>query len=103
MAWHMRSTRSVASSPEIVYRYYTDPSTWGDWAHNTRGATGGLVANAEFRFALAPPGTLDSLTLRAGRSYGRAALGAPRSLTERGCSLHRDFNPSSDHRILRSG
>jgi uncharacterized protein YndB with AHSA1/START domain len=41
----MRSTRSVGSSPEIVYRYYTDPSTWGDWAHNTRGATGGLVVS----------------------------------------------------------
>ena len=44
MAWYMRSTRSVAASPETVYRYYADPSTWGDWAHNTRGASGAPVA-----------------------------------------------------------
>ena len=44
MAWYMRSTRAVAASPEAVYRYYADPSTWGDWAHNTRGASGDPVA-----------------------------------------------------------
>lgn len=44
MAWYMRSRRAVAASPETVYRYYTEPSTWGDWAHNTRGASGAPVA-----------------------------------------------------------
>jgi uncharacterized protein YndB with AHSA1/START domain len=38
MAWHMRSTRSVGASADVVYGYYTDPSTWGRWAHNTRAA-----------------------------------------------------------------
>lgn len=44
MAWFMRSRRSVAASPETIYRFYADPSTWKDWAHNTRGATGEPVA-----------------------------------------------------------
>lgn len=39
MAWFMRSTRSVAASPETVYAFYVEPQTWGRWAHNTRGAS----------------------------------------------------------------
>lgn len=38
MAWYMRSSRRVAASPEAVYGFYADPSTWGSWAHNTRQA-----------------------------------------------------------------
>ncbi len=38
MAWYMRSTRPVAATPETVYSFYATPSTWGRWAHNTRGA-----------------------------------------------------------------
>jgi len=39
MTWTMRSTRRVDAAPEAVYRLYTDASTWGSWAHNTRGAS----------------------------------------------------------------
>jgi hypothetical protein len=39
MAWYMRSRRPVAASPDVVYRFYADPSTWGRWAHNTRRAS----------------------------------------------------------------
>lgn len=35
MTWSMESEFEAAVRPEDVYRYYTDPSTWGSWAHNT--------------------------------------------------------------------
>ena len=42
MTWSMDNVLEAAVHPEDVYRYYTDPSTWGRWAHNTawgRGTT----------------------------------------------------------------
>jgi uncharacterized protein YndB with AHSA1/START domain len=42
VTWSMDNVREAAVRPEDVYRYYTDPSTWGSWAHNTawgRGTT----------------------------------------------------------------
>jgi hypothetical protein len=39
MAWYMRSRRRVAASPDTIFRFYADPSTWGRWAHNTRRAS----------------------------------------------------------------
>ena len=38
MPWRMESTRDVASTPDVVYELYTDPATWGRWAHHTRSA-----------------------------------------------------------------
>ena len=36
MRWSMESDREAEVAPADVYRLYADPSTWGDWAHNTK-------------------------------------------------------------------
>lgn len=48
MAWYMHSAQQVAAPSGTVFAYYVDPSTWGKWAHNTRGAraTGAIVDGA---------------------------------------------------------
>ena len=38
MPWRMESTHEVSAPPDAVYRLYTDPTTWGRWAHHTRSA-----------------------------------------------------------------
>ncbi len=38
MAWSIRSVREASLTPSQVFRFYTDPSTWGRWGHNTRWA-----------------------------------------------------------------
>src|SRR5512141_660699 len=44
MSWSMVSEHEADVSPDDVFRYYADPSTWGRWAHNTRwGKAGGPV------------------------------------------------------------
>ena len=35
MSWSMESRHEAAVAPADVFRYYADPATWGDWAHNT--------------------------------------------------------------------
>ena len=35
MSWSMESTLEAAVAPADVFRYYADPTTWGQWAHNT--------------------------------------------------------------------
>jgi hypothetical protein len=35
VTWSMESVLEAAVQPDDVYRLYTDPSTWGSWAHNT--------------------------------------------------------------------
>jgi uncharacterized protein YndB with AHSA1/START domain len=35
MTWSMESVHEAAVAPADVYRYYADPATWGEWAHNT--------------------------------------------------------------------
>jgi len=38
MSWSIESTREADLAPADVFVLYTDPSTWGSWGHNTRGA-----------------------------------------------------------------
>lgn len=38
MSWSMESVREAELTPAEVFSFYLDPSTWGSWAHNTRGA-----------------------------------------------------------------
>ena len=38
MAWSIESVREAALTPADIFGLYMDPSTWGSWAHNTRGA-----------------------------------------------------------------
>ena len=45
MTWAMVSEIDADVVPDDVFRLYTDPSTWGDWAHNTRWGR----ARGEFR------------------------------------------------------
>jgi hypothetical protein len=35
MSWSMESMHDAAVGAADVYRYYADPATWGEWAHNT--------------------------------------------------------------------
>jgi len=35
MTWSMQDTHEAAVEPADVFRLYTDPATWGQWAHNT--------------------------------------------------------------------
>jgi hypothetical protein len=35
MSWSMDSTHEAAVAPADVFRYYADPASWGEWAHNT--------------------------------------------------------------------
>jgi hypothetical protein len=39
MSWRIESTRDVEATPEVVYDFYTNPGTWGQWAHHTKGAS----------------------------------------------------------------
>ena len=36
--WMIRSSSLAAVPPEAIYALYVDPSTWGEWGHNTRWA-----------------------------------------------------------------
>lgn len=36
MTWSMVSEIEVDVAPGDVFRFYADPATWGDWAHNTK-------------------------------------------------------------------
>lgn len=38
MSWSIDSVREADLAPADVFKLYTDPSTWGSWGHNTRGA-----------------------------------------------------------------
>ena len=38
MSWSMESVREAALTPAEIFSLYVDPSTWGDWGHNTRWA-----------------------------------------------------------------
>jgi hypothetical protein len=38
MSWSIESVRGAELTPADVFRFYTDPSTWSAWAHNTRAA-----------------------------------------------------------------
>ena len=38
MPWSIEAVREADVSPAEVFRYYTDPSTWPRWGHNTRWA-----------------------------------------------------------------
>ncbi len=40
MTWSMENAHEAAVAPADVFRYYADPATWGDWAHNTAWARG---------------------------------------------------------------
>ena len=35
LSWSMENVREAPVVPGDVYRYYADPGTWGQWAHNT--------------------------------------------------------------------
>ena len=35
MSWSMESTHDAVVASADVFRYYADPATWGEWAHNT--------------------------------------------------------------------
>jgi hypothetical protein len=35
MTWSMEDTHEAAVAPADVFRFYADPATWGQWAHNT--------------------------------------------------------------------
>ena len=36
MSWSMTSIRDAKVDAADVYRFYADPTTWGDWGHNTK-------------------------------------------------------------------
>ena len=38
MVWSIESVRTANLAPADIFSLYTDPSTWGSWGHNTRGA-----------------------------------------------------------------
>ena len=38
MSWSIESVHEAALTPSQIFRFYTDPSTWGSWGHNTRWA-----------------------------------------------------------------
>ena len=40
MTWSMEDTHEAAVASADVFRYYTDPASWGAWAHNTAWARG---------------------------------------------------------------
>jgi uncharacterized protein YndB with AHSA1/START domain len=46
MSWSMESTHESAVAPGDVFRYYADPATWGQWAHNTAWGRGILPLEA---------------------------------------------------------
>ena len=35
MTWSMENVYEAAVAPADVFRYYEDPASWGEWAHNT--------------------------------------------------------------------
>jgi hypothetical protein len=35
MSWSMESVHEAAVAPADVFRFYVEPATWGQWAHNT--------------------------------------------------------------------
>ena len=41
MTWSMENVYEAAVAPADVFRFYADPATWGDWAHNTAWARAG--------------------------------------------------------------
>lgn len=38
MSWSIDASADAPLSASEVFAFYTDPSTWGDWGHNTRWA-----------------------------------------------------------------
>ena len=48
MTWSIESVRHADLPAAAIFRFYTDPSTWPSWGHNTRGARaeGALVEGA---------------------------------------------------------
>jgi hypothetical protein len=48
VSWTIARTHEAALTPSQIFRFYTDPSTWGSWGHNTRWAraTGPVVEGA---------------------------------------------------------
>ena len=34
--WTIRSSAEAPVPPERIFAFYTDPTTWGSWGHNTR-------------------------------------------------------------------
>jgi Polyketide cyclase / dehydrase and lipid transport len=38
LQWSIESVREAALTPAEIFRFYVDPSTWGEWGHNTRWA-----------------------------------------------------------------
>ena len=38
VAWSIEAVAEARLSPERVFAFYVDPSTWGEWGHNTRWA-----------------------------------------------------------------
>lgn len=36
--WTISSSSIVPLPPKAIFAFYVDPSTWGDWGHNTRWA-----------------------------------------------------------------
>lgn len=47
--WQIESSREVAAPSEAVWRRYTEPATWPEWAHNTVAASfpRGVVQGSE--------------------------------------------------------
>ena len=48
MPWSIERIHEAALTPSQIFRFYTDPSTWGRWGHNTRWAraSGPIVEGA---------------------------------------------------------
>ena len=38
MAWSIEASAEADLAPSDVFQFYRDPSTWGEWGHNTRWA-----------------------------------------------------------------
>jgi hypothetical protein len=38
MSWAIEASAEAPLSPEEVFAYYLEPSTWGSWGHNTKWA-----------------------------------------------------------------
>lgn len=38
MSWAIEATAEAPLSPSDVFAYYVEPSTWGEWGHNTKWA-----------------------------------------------------------------
>jgi hypothetical protein len=60
--WSIESIHEAALTPTEVFRFYTDPSTWGRWGHNTRWARAiGSVVEGAIVEVKAGYGTIYSL------------------------------------------